>query len=68
MYRMHYFYSDYACYLSRLRWRVLLQYLKGVSAIHMEKNFTISRKVVDSCFQSSIVAHLPYYSLLIIVC
>ena len=68
MYGMHYFYCGYVCYLSRLRWKVILQYFNGVSAIYMEKN-TISPKVVYTCFQSIYLSgNLPYYILLIFVC
>ena len=72
MYRMHYFNSGYACSLSKLRWRVLLQYFNGVSAIYMEKN-TISPKVVYSCFQSNIVVrklillHFAHFCVLIVM-
>ena len=41
------FYSGYACYLqnnlSRLRWKVFLQYFNGVSAIHMEQFYDFTR-------------------------
>ena len=60
-------------YLSRLGWKVLLQYFNGVSAIYMENNSTISPQVVYSCFQSNTfvrkltLLHFAHFYVLIVM-